>query len=106
MNIYDIISTIHEDWTILIFVFTLGAAWWQLKHWFAKVTSGLDKALIQHDDQNKMLEHIQQKTDILEERSDKIETTVNEIHDKLHEQEVKLAVLESVADRKVRSSTK
>jgi hypothetical protein len=106
MNIYDIITTIHEDWSTLVFVFALGAAWWQGKHWFAKVTSGLDKALIQHDNQNNMLEHIQMKTDLLEERSDKIESIVNEIHDKLHEQEVKLAVLESVTERKIRSTTK
>lgn len=106
MNIHDIITTIHEDWTILVFVFTLGAVWWQGKQWFAKVTNGLDKALLQHDNQTNMLEHIQMKTDLLEERSDKIENIVNEIHDKLHEQEVKLAVLESVTERKVRNSTK
>ena len=83
MNLLDIIKTIQEDWAILVFVFGLGGAWWQGKHWFAKVTSGLDKALLQHDNQTNMLEHIQMKTDILEERFNKVESTVNEIHNKI-----------------------
>ena len=106
MNLQYLIQTIHEDWAILVFVFGMGGAWWQGKQWFSKVNDLLASALKQHLEQTSMLEHIQQKTDILEERSDKIESTVNEIHDKLHEQEVKLAVLESVTERKVRSSTK
>jgi hypothetical protein len=106
MNLLDIIKTIQEDWIILVFVFGMGGAWWQGKHWFAKVTSGLDQALLQHDNQTNMLEHIQQKTDILEERLNKIESTVNDIHDKLHEQEVKLAILETVTEVKRQRSTK
>lgn len=103
MNLSDIITiitTIKEDWTMLLFVFGVGAIWWQGKHWFSKVANGLDKALSEHDNQNVMLHHIRTKTDLLEERSDKIESTVNEINNKLQEQEVKLAVLETVTDVK------
>jgi SMC interacting uncharacterized protein involved in chromosome segregation len=106
MTLADIIKTIQEDWAILVFVFGLGGAWWQGKQWFSGVTEGLNKAISQHDNQTNILEHIQMKTDILEERSDKIESTVNEIHNKLHEQEVKLAILETVTEVKRQRSTK
>jgi hypothetical protein len=46
------------------------------------------------------------KTDLLEERFDKVESTVNEIHNKLHDQEVKLAILETVTEVKRQRSTK
>lgn len=106
MNLADLIQTIHEDWVVLVFVFGMGGAWWQGKQWFSKVNDSLDKALIQHHEQTSMLEHIQLKTDLLEERTDKIESTVNEIHNKIHEQEVKLAILETVAERNIRRATK
>jgi hypothetical protein len=106
MNIHDIITTIQEDWVIIVFVFGLGGAWWQGKQWFSGVTEGLKKAISQHDNQTNILEHIQMKTDLLEERFDKVESTVIEIHNKLHEQEVKLAVLETVTDVKRQRVTK
>jgi hypothetical protein len=46
------------------------------------------------------------KTDQLEERFDKVESTVIEIHNKLHDQEVKLAILETVTEVKRQRSTK
>lgn len=106
MNIIDIFKVMQEDWAVLVFVFGLGGFWWQGKQWFSKVTDTLDQALIQHNQQTVILEHIQMKTDLLEERTDKIEITVNEIHNKIHEQEVKLAVLETVAGRNTRRATK
>jgi hypothetical protein len=106
MNLLEILQTIQEDWVIIVFVFGLGGAWWQGKQWFAGVTEGLNKAIFQHDNQTNILEHIQMKTDLLEERFDKVESTVNEIHNKLHDQEVKLAILETVTEVKRQRSTK
>ena len=106
MNLLELLKTIQEDWAILVFVFGLGGAWWQGKQWFTGVTEGLNKAISQHDNQTTMLEHIQMKTDLLEERFDKVESTVIEIHNKLHEQEVKLAILETVTEVKRQRATK
>lgn len=95
MEVLEIIDIIKRDWPILVFVFALGGAWMQGKAWFKKLTDTLEGVGKQHSEQNEMLRSIKSKTELLEQRTDGIETTVNEIHDKIHEQEVKLAVLES-----------
>lgn len=100
MNLVELLKMIEEDWVTLVAVFTLGGIWLQGKQWFGKVNDSLDKALRQHDNQTDLLRHIEAKTELLEERSDSIENIVNEIHEKLHKQEVKLAVLETVSELK------
>lgn len=95
MDILEIFTIIKKDWPILVFVFALGGAWMQGKAWFKKLTDTLEGVGKEHSEQNELLRSIQSKTDLLEQRTDSIESTVNEIHDKIHEQEVKLAVLES-----------
>lgn len=99
MDIIELLDIIRKDWPILVFVFALGGAWMQGKAWFKKLTETLDSVGQQHSVQNEMLRDIQTKTELLEQRTDSIESTVNEIHDKIHEQEVKLAVLENTARR-------
>jgi hypothetical protein len=47
-----------------------------------------------------MLQSIHDKIENLEDRTTKIEETVIRIHEEQHEQEVKLAVLESVSEVK------
>jgi hypothetical protein len=106
MNLLEILKTIQEDWIIIVFVFGLGGAWWQGKTWFKSVNDTLSEVGLQHKEQNKVLENILIKTESLEDRTDKIEQTVNQIHDKVHNQEVKLAVLESVTERKSRRTLK
>lgn len=106
MDLLELFKTIKEDWVILVFVFGLGGAWWQGKAWFDNVNKTLLEVEHQHKEQNIVLENILDKTSLLEERTDKIEQTVNQIHDKVHEQEVKLAVLESVSERRSRKTLK
>lgn len=106
MDIFDIIKTIQKDWAIIVAVFAFGGFWWQGKAWFEKMSKTLDSVGKVHDgqneimaEQNSMLDKILFKTENLEIRTSKIEESVEEIHDKVHEQEIKLAVLETSHNR-------
>ena len=104
MDILELLRTIQQEWALLVFFFTLGACWWQGKAWFERVNQGLDRANKQHAAQNNMLETISHQTTRLAEKIDTVEAKVDEIHDKVHEQEIKLAVLES--SRRTRAAAK
>jgi hypothetical protein len=95
MDLLEIIKTIQEDWPILVIVFALGGAWWQGKAWFKRIEESLVRENSEHRDQAAMLQAIHDKMENLEDRTTKIEDTVVRIHDELHEQEIKLAVLET-----------
>jgi hypothetical protein len=104
MNILEIIRTIEDNWPLLVFVFALGGAWWQGTVWFRRVNNALDEANTQHLSQNSLLCDIRNKTENLEKRIDKIEIITVQIHEELHDQEIKLAVLETTRDRKTRAN--
>ena len=106
MDIFDIIKTIQKDWVIIVFVFGFGGFWWQGKAWFEKMSKTLDAVGKVHDGQNEImaeqtaaLNQILYKAESLEIRTSKIEESVEEIHDKVHEQEIKLAILETSQNR-------
>lgn len=100
MDILAILNVIKNDWAILIFFFSLGAAWLQGKNWFDKVNRTLDSVGTEHKEQNKLLESLHQKVDQLDGRVDNIDFKVSEIHNELHNQEIKLAVLETASNLK------
>jgi len=102
MDSLAILETIKSDWSILVVVFVLGGAWYQGKQWFKKITDSLDREGADHALQNQKLESILEKMERLETRTDKIEVAVGEIHTALHEQEVKLEVLDAVATKRAR----
>jgi hypothetical protein len=95
MTLSDLVDTIQKDWPLLVFVFTLGGIWWQGKNWFKKIETSLTRENDQHHNQSTMLQSIHDKMENLEDRTTKIENTVVRIHEELHEQEIKLAVLET-----------
>ena len=100
MDVLEIFETIQKNWALLIFVFTLGGIWWQGKAWFKKIESSLTRDSADHTNQTAMLQSIHDKIENLEDRTTKIEETVTRIHEEQHDQEVKLAVLESVSEIK------
>jgi hypothetical protein len=100
MNVLEIFETIQKNWALLVFVFTLGGIWWQGKAWFKKIETSLTRDSADHTNQTAMLQSIHDKIENLEDRTTKIEETVIRIHEEQHEQEVKLAVLESVSEVK------
>jgi hypothetical protein len=104
MRILELITAIEDNWPLLVFVFALGGAWWQGTVWFRRVNNALDEANIQHLSQNSLLCDIRNKTENLEKRIDKIEIITVQIHEELHDQEIKLAVLETTRARKTRTN--
>jgi peptidoglycan hydrolase CwlO-like protein len=97
MDILAILNVIKNDWAILIFFFSLGAAWLQGKNWFDKVNKTLDSVGVEHKEQTELLSNLHQKVDQLDKRVDSIDSKVSEIHNELHNQEIKLAVLETAS---------
>lgn len=100
MEIVAIMQTIQEDWAILAFFFSLGAAWWQGKIWFKKVNDTLDQVGKDHSEQALSIEKLHSKVDNLDSRVTSIDSKVNEIHEELHIQEIKLAILENNATKR------
>lgn len=98
MDILEIIKTIKEDWAILIFVFGLGAAWFQGKMWFKGVNDTLGEVKKSSIDNGNNLAQLHQMMDHLSDRTGNLEGTVKDILTAQHEQEVKLAVLISKKD--------
>lgn len=106
MNLQEILNTIIDDWALLMFMFTVGGIWWQGKAWFKKIDAALNHEGNEHRDQNSMLQSIHDKVENLEDRISKIEQTVIRIHEDQHEQEVKLAILETAQEpRQARRKT-
>ena len=99
MDILQILKTIQEDWLILLFFFGLGGAWIQGKMWFNRVNYGLSKANEQHSEQNRILSSVKIDLDHLKNKVSDIEYTVKSIHEEVHDQEIKLAVLENRSKR-------
>jgi hypothetical protein len=99
MDVLEILETIKKDWPLLVFVFAVGGIWWQGKEWFKKIETSLTREGTEHHDQSAMLQSIHDKIESLEDRTTKVEQIVTRIHEEQHEQEVKLAVLESTSTR-------
>jgi uncharacterized protein YoxC len=104
MDILALLRTIQEEWALLVFFFTLGGVWWQGRAWFDRVNNTLTSVGQQHAEQNRLLENIHDKTERLTEHVAAMDEKLQEVHDKVHDQEIKLAVLESKSSRGVRAA--
>ena len=87
-------NTIIRDWWLLIFFFTLGGMWWQLKHWFGRVNANMDYVSKEHEAQTQILGILHEKVINIEDDVSSIKRELSTVHEEVHEQEVKLAVLE------------
>ncbi len=95
MDILDIIKTIKEDWAILVFFFSLGAAWWQGKAWFKEMNDTLANVKETAGHNRQTIGEIHTKLDHIDVRIGNLEKMSDQIDKELQQQEVKLAVLES-----------
>jgi septal ring factor EnvC (AmiA/AmiB activator) len=95
MDILQVLKTIQEDWIILLFFFGLGGAWIQGKMWFHRVDKTIREANSQHAEQNRILTSLKSDIGHLKDKVNDIEYTVKSIHEEVHVQEIKLAVLEN-----------
>jgi hypothetical protein len=98
VDILEIVKTIKEDWAILVFVFGLGAAWFQGKMWFKGVNDTLDTVRKSATDNGSNLASLNQKMDHLHDRVGNLESTTKEMLSVQHDVDVKLAVLSSKKD--------
>lgn len=82
----------------MVFVFGLGAIWYQARAWFKKLTNALDNTANTHNLQNKLLDNINDKLDNLGRRTAKIEGSIELIKIDNNDQMVRLAILETQAE--------
>lgn len=95
MDVIEILKTIKEDWAILVFFFSMGAAWWQGKAWFKGVNDTLNQVKQTAGHNQEHLMELRQKMDHLHDRVGNLEKMSEQIDRELQQQEVKLAVLEN-----------
>ena len=95
MDLLEIVRIINEDWKIMVFVFGLGALYYQGKSWFKKLTDALENTANTHNLQNKLLDNINQKLDSLDKRTAKIEGSIEMIKIDNNDQAIRIAVLET-----------
>jgi galactokinase len=104
MDLLEIITKISEDWIYLSAAFMVGAAWWQGKLWFHKVNVTLDQIVTEHTTHHKShsqaLEKLASSLEQIDNRMKTIEQNVLSIHEEVHQQEVKIAVLENTRSKR------
>lgn len=91
----SIVNTVISEWWLIGFFFTLGGIWWQGKSWFDGVNKQLADTTNVHSEQNKILTELHNKINNIQQRVERIDLTLSKVHEEVHEQEIKLAVLES-----------
>lgn len=100
-----IVNTIIAEWWLIGFFFTLGGVWWQGKAWFNGVNKKLEDTATAHAEQNKLLVELSSTVSTIHGRVERMDQVLQKIHEEVHDQEVKLAVLESTtAPRRTRKS--
>ena len=95
MDIVEILTTIKEHWALLVFVFGLGAAWYQGIQWFKKINDTLGEVGKQHSEHSSSLDSLHRKVDAIDGRVDNLESSIVSIKEHIHETEVDLAVLQA-----------
>jgi hypothetical protein len=98
MDLLEIFNIINQDWKVMVFVFGLGALYYQARIWFSKLTKALDTTGKVHGEQNIMLDNINQKLESLDKRTAKIEESIESIKLDNNQQSIKIAVLETQAE--------
>lgn len=100
MDIESILTAIREDWAILVFFFTLGGVWMQGKTWFESVNKKLLEASTTQQEHQDALSTLSTKVDTMSMQLADIHQELTTVHEEVHEQEIKLAVLDSPSRRK------
>ena len=113
MDIIKLLETVQRDWAIVMLFFALGGAWIQGKMWVEKINKNLDRSTTEHGELCAKIDNVRDdvlgvhnKLDTMETRQLKIESQVEVIHEEIHQQEIKLAVLESKAPQRKRRQIK
>lgn len=95
----DLINTLIRDWWLLMVFFTAGGIYWQLKSWFDAVNLSMSTVSQQHQEQSDILIRLDTKVANIESDVSEIRRELSRVHEEVHNQEIKLAVLETQTPR-------
>lgn len=98
-----LINTLIQDWWLLMAFFAAGGIYWQLKNWFDTVNGNMVQVAQQHQQQNDILIKLETKVTNIENDVCDIKRELTRVHEEVHDQEIKLAVLENQPRRTARA---
>lgn len=100
MDIDSILAAIKQDWASVVFFFTAGGVWMQGKTWFESVNKKLAEASTSQKEHQDALDTLSTKVDTMTMQLADIHQELTTVHEEVHEQEIKLAVLDAPTKRK------
>ena len=98
MDIIGLIEYVQSNWAFAATIFGAGAMWYQGAMWFKKVNYKLEKVGDQHSEQNDKLDILTVSVNEMKHDVAAIKAELVTVHEEVHEQEIKLAVLENTVE--------
>ena len=98
MDIIGLIEFIQGNWVFAGTIFGAGAMWYQGAMWFKKVNYKLEQVGDQHNAQNEKLDSLTISVNEMKHDVSAIKAELMTVHEEVHEQEIKLAVLENTVE--------
>ena len=98
MDIIGLIEYIQSNWAFAATIFGAGAMWYQGAMWFKKVNYKLEQVGDQHSEQNDKLDILTVSVNEMKHDVAAIKSELITVHEEVHEQEIKLAVLENTVE--------
>ena len=98
MDIIGLIEFVQGNWVFASIIFGAGAMWYQGAMWFKKVNYKLEQVGDQHGAQNEKLDSLSNKVHEMHMDVTAIKAELITVHEEVHEQEIKLAVLENTVE--------
>ena len=98
MDIIGFIEFVQGNWIYASTIFGAGAMWYQGAMWFKKVNYKLEQVGDQHNAQNEKLDSLTISVNEMKHDVSAIKAELMTVHEEVHEQEIKLAVLENTVE--------
>jgi septal ring factor EnvC (AmiA/AmiB activator) len=106
MDIIGLIEFVSEHWGYAATIFGAGAMWYQGAMWFKKVNYKLEQVGAQHKSQDDKLDALVVSVNEMKHDVAAIKAELITVHEEVHEQEIKLAVLENTVELPVSNRRK
>lgn len=106
MDIIGLIEYVQSNWGFAATIFGAGAMWYQGAMWFKKVNYKLEQVGDQHNSQNDKLDSLTISVNEMKHDVSAIKAELMTVHEEVHEQEIKLAVLENTVELPVSRNRK
>ena len=98
MDIIGLIEYVQSNWAFAATIFGAGAMWYQGAMWFKKVNHKLEVVGGQHKSQDDKLDSLTTSVNEIQRDVSEIKRELVTVHEEVHEQEIKLAVLENTVE--------